>query len=145
MKTCHFPYFENIVTLIWWPFGAMRLTWMTVFSSSFTLTAALELHEQVWVKLDDHVLQHDLKMILEHLCSSWSNEIWLSVQLNCYRLADATELWAPDRPDIGTVSSLRQCISWTFELLTINMKHTTLLYFLFFNTHTFPFTFKSCT
>ncbi len=32
--------------------------------------------------------------------------------LNCYRLVDATELWAPERPDTGTVSSLRQSISW---------------------------------
>ncbi len=33
--------------------------------------------------------------------------------LNCYRLVDATELWAPEWPDTGTVSSLRQSISWT--------------------------------
>ncbi len=29
----------------------------------------------------------------------------------------------PEGPDIETVSSLRQSISWTLELLTINMKH----------------------
>ncbi len=42
--------------------------------------------------------------------------------LNCYRLVDATELWAPERPDTETVSSLRQFISWTLD---INMEHTT--------------------
>ncbi len=57
--------------------------------------------------------------------------------LNCYRLVDATELWAPEQPDLGTVSSLRQSISWTFELLTINMKHATLSYFFFNLTHTY--------
>ncbi len=35
--------------------------------------------------------------------------------LNCYRLADATELWAPERPDTGTVSSPRQYTSWTLN------------------------------
>ncbi len=31
------------------------------------------------------------------------------------RLVDASELWAPEWPDIGTVSSLRQSISWTLD------------------------------
>ncbi len=35
--------------------------------------------------------------------------------LNCYRLVDVTELWAPERPDTETVSSLRQSISWTLD------------------------------
>ncbi len=35
--------------------------------------------------------------------------------LNFYRLVDATELWAPERPDTGTVSSLRQSSSWTLD------------------------------
>ncbi len=30
-------------------------------------------------------------------------------------LANATELWAPERPDTETVSSLRQSISWTLD------------------------------
>ncbi len=33
----------------------------------------------------------------------------------CYRLVDATELWAPERPDTETVSSLRQSISWRLD------------------------------
>ncbi len=36
--------------------------------------------------------------------------------LNCSRLVDATELWAPERPDTETVSSLRQSISWTLDI-----------------------------
>ncbi len=36
--------------------------------------------------------------------------------LNYYRLIDATELWAPERPDTETVSSLRQSISWTLDI-----------------------------
>ncbi len=41
--------------------------------------------------------------------------------LNCYRLVDATELWAPERPDTETFSSLRQSISWKHEN---NLVHT---------------------
>ncbi len=48
------------------------------------------------------------------------------------RLVDASELWAPERPDTGTVSSLRQSISWTLD-----NKHTTLLYNYLFLTHTY--------
>ncbi len=35
--------------------------------------------------------------------------------LNRYHLVDATKLWVPERPDTGTVSSLKQSISWTLE------------------------------
>ncbi len=35
--------------------------------------------------------------------------------LNCYHLVNATELWAPERPDTETVYSLRQSISWTLD------------------------------
>ncbi len=60
--------------------------------------------------------------------SLWTPHIQHTSSLICYRLVDgdATELWAPEGPDIETVSSLRQSISWTLELLTINMKHLTL-------------------
>ncbi len=44
---------------------------------------------------------------------SCQNHIQHTPSLNCYRLVDATELWVPERPDTGTVSSLRQSISWT--------------------------------
>ncbi len=54
--------------------------------------------------------------------------------LNCYRLDDATELWAPEQPDTGTVSSPKQSISWTLD---INVEHTTLFYNYLFTTHTY--------
>ncbi len=54
--------------------------------------------------------------------------------LNCCRLVDATELWAPERPDTGIVSSPKQSISWTPD---INVEHTTLLYNYLFTTHTY--------
>ncbi len=47
---------------------------------------------------------------------------------DCYRLVDATELWAPDRPATETVSSLKLSISWTLDN---NVEHTTLLYIIF--------------
>ncbi len=55
--------------------------------------------------------------------------------LNCYRLVDATELWAPERPDTETVSSLRQS---SHEHLTIIMVHTLFIHFYTYlsNTHT---------
>ncbi len=56
--------------------------------------------------------------------------------LNGYRLVDATELWAPERPDTEPVSSLRQSISWT---LTLNVEHTTLLIHNLLTTHTYLF------
>ncbi len=34
---------------------------------------------------------------------------------NCYCLVNATEFWAPERPDTETVSSLKQSISWTLD------------------------------
>ncbi len=34
--------------------------------------------------------------------------------LNCYRLVNATELWAPERPDTETVSFPKQ--SWTLDI-----------------------------
>ncbi len=55
---------------------------------------------------------------------------------NRYRLVDATELWAPERPDTDTVSSLRQS---SHEHLTLNVEHTTLLYNYLFTTHTYFF------
>ncbi len=47
--------------------------------------------------------------------SLWTLHIQHTPSLNCYRLVDATELWAPERPDTETVSSLRQSISWTLD------------------------------
>ncbi len=48
--------------------------------------------------------------------SLWTPHIQHTHSLNCYRLIDATELWAPERPDTETVSSLRQSISRTLDM-----------------------------
>ncbi len=47
--------------------------------------------------------------------SLWIPHIQHTPSLNCYRLANATELWVPERPDTGTVSYLKQSISWTLD------------------------------
>ncbi len=54
--------------------------------------------------------------------------------LNRYRLVDATELRAPERPSSNP----------SHEQLTLNMEHTTLLYNYLFTTHTY-FSFQICT
>ncbi len=45
----------------------------------------------------------------------WTPHIQHTPSLNYYHLVDATELWAPERPDTETVSSLKQSISWTLD------------------------------
>ncbi len=45
----------------------------------------------------------------------WTPHIQHTVSLNCYHLVDATELWTPEQPDTGTVSSLRQSILNTWQ------------------------------
>ncbi len=52
--------------------------------------------------------------------SLWTPHIQHTPSLNCYRLVDATELWAPERPDTETVSSPNP----SHEHLTIIMVHT---------------------
>ncbi len=80
--------------------------------------------------------------------SLWTPHIQHTPSLNCCRLVDATELWAPEWPDTGTVSSPKQSISWTPD---INVEHTTLFYNYLFTTHTyiiyifFFFPFQICT
>ncbi len=58
-----------------------------------------------------------------------------------YRAMYATELWAPERPDTGTVSSLKQSISWTLD--TKRGTHNIIIHYLFI-THTY-FSFQICT
>ncbi len=58
--------------------------------------------------LDPHIISGPLT-------SSLDPHIQHTPSLNCYHLVDATEQWAPERPDTGTVSSLRQSISWTLD------------------------------
>ncbi len=56
------------------------------------------------------------------------------------RLVDATELWAPERPDTETVSSLKQSISWTRDIK--RGTHNTIIFII--HTHTY-FLFQVCT
>ncbi len=65
--------------------------------------------------------------------SLWTPHPKHTPSLNCYRLVDATELWASERPDTGTVSSLRQSISRTLD--NKRGTHNTILHYLFI-THT---------
>ncbi len=70
-------------------------------------------------------------------------------------LVDATELWAPERPDTETVSSPKQSISWTLDMehtsllynyvFTTHLENTTLLYNYLFTTHLLFFSFQICT
>ncbi len=73
------------------------------------------------------------------LTDHWNcaKSLWpLTPSLNCYRLVDATELWASERPDTETVSSLRQSISWTLDIKRgTHIKH----YYTLLIHHTFLF------
>ncbi len=65
---------------------------------------------------------------------------------NYYRLVDATELWAPERPDTGTVSFHKQSISWTLDIK--RGSHNTIMQLC--NHHTylfvhFKFAHQTCT
>ncbi len=74
----------------------------------------------------------------------WTPHIQHTPSLNC--LVDATELWAPERPDTETVSFPKQCISWTRDIK--RRTHTTLLYIIY-SSHILIFisicTFHTCT
>ncbi len=85
--------------------------------------------------------------------SLWTPLIQHTPSLNCYRLVDATELWAPERPDTGTVSSLRQYTSWTlnnksgthnYNTLSIHHTHLFYFYFLISNLHILDLYIHSC-
>ncbi len=67
--------------------------------------------------------------------------VWHTSSLNCCRLVDTTELWAPERPDTGTVSSPKQSISWTLDIK--RGTHNTIIHYLFI-THTY-FSCQICT
>ncbi len=64
-----------------------------------------------------------------------------TLSLSGYCLVDATELWAPERPDTETVSSLRQSISWTLDIK--HGTHNTVIQL--FIHHTLIFSFQICT
>ncbi len=65
--------------------------------------------------------------------------------LNCYRLVDATELWAPERPDTETLFFPKQSISWTLDIkrgihntIIQLFIHHTYLFFIFKFAHVRP-------
>ncbi len=67
--------------------------------------------------------------------------------LNCYCLVDATDLWAPERPDTETVSFPKQSISWTLDIkrgahstIIQLFIHHTYLFFHFKFAHIRPYT-----
>ncbi len=69
---------------------------------------------------------------------SGTSHIQHTPSLTCYHLVDTTELWAPERPDTETVSSLKQSISWTLD----NNYGTHTIYTLIYLTHILSLHFK---
>ncbi len=57
-----------------------------------------------------------LSRVSKRAKSLWTPHIQHTSSLNCYHLVDATELWAPERPDTETVSFPKQSISWTLDI-----------------------------
>ncbi len=78
--------------------------------------------------------------------SLWTPHIQHTPSLNCYRLVDATELWAPEQPDTETVYFPKQSISCTIDIIALLLHYLTLLYNYLFTTHTYNFfSFQICT
>ncbi len=71
--------------------------------------------------------------------SLWTPHIQHTPSLNCYRLVHTTDLWAPEWPDTGTISSLKQSISRTLEIK--RRKHNIIIHYLII-TNTCIFYFK---
>ncbi len=96
-----------------------------------------------WVPLSPPPKQSPRIVLLQSEQRGWQNHCG-PLTSSWYCLVDATELWAPERPDTETVSSLRQSISWTLD----NKVEHTFLYIYLFNTHTylhFKFAHHTCT
>ncbi len=89
-----------------------------------------------WVRsiISTTIYSHNFQNITVIVSWNVTPHIQHTPSLNCCRLVDATELWAPERPDTGTVSSLKQSISWTLDI----KRGTHYLHYLFI-THTYFF------
>ncbi len=74
--------------------------------------------------------------------SLWTPHIQHTPILNYFPLVDATELWAPERPDTETVSFPKQSISWTLD--TKCGTHNTIIQLFIHHAHLF-FLFQMCT
>ncbi len=78
----------------------------------------------VWCSLNN--LELNMLKTVEMIVDFWRKGLAQSLSLdphiqhtpsfNCYHLVDATELWAPERPDTETVSFPKQSISWTLDI-----------------------------
>ncbi len=90
-------------------------TSITVWFSSATKSNLRRLRKNHWCN-PPHSQRTHPEWAKELTKSPWTPHIQHTPSLNCYRLVDATELWAPERPDTGTVSFLRQSISWTLDI-----------------------------
>ncbi len=111
---CFYVYKNIVLFIYYYSIGTTLPTLQELYSSRVSERA-------VKITLDPHI-QH-------------------TPSLNCYRLVDATEHWAPERSDTETVSSLRQS---SHEYLILNMEHTTLLYITYLP-HILIFSFHICT
>ncbi len=58
----------------------------------------------------------------------WTPHIQHTPSLNCYRLVHTTDLWAPEWPDTGTISFLKQSISRTLDIK--RRKHNIIIHYL---------------
>ncbi len=74
--------------------------------------------------------------------SLWTPHIQHTPILNYFPLVDATELWAPERPDTETVSFPKQSISWTLDPKCGT--HNTIIQLFIHDAHLF-FLFQMCT
>ncbi len=97
-------------------------TSITVWFSSATKSDLRRLQRVVWTA--ERIIGTTLPTLQELYLSRVSKRpvkitldphIKHTPSLNGYRLVDGTELWGPEQPDTGTVSSLKQSISWTLD------------------------------
>ncbi len=114
-------------------------TSITVWFSSATKSDLRRLRRVVWTA--ERIIGTTLPTLQELYLSRvsnragkslWTPHIQHTTSLNCYHLVNSTELWVPERPDTGTVSSLKQSISWALD----NNYGTHYLYTCLSNTHT---------
>ncbi len=119
-------------------------------TSNYTNTISLltRYMQYTWLNSNAHYIANMKCLIVIHYiytaCTClvkwlWTPHIQHTPSLNCYHLVDATELWAPERPDTGTVSFPKQSISWTLDI-----KRGTQHYYTLFIHHTYLFFHFKC-
>ncbi len=131
-------------------------TSITVWFSSATKSDLRRLRRVVWTakRIIDTTIPTLQELYLSRVSKragkiTLDPHIQYTPSLNCYSLVDddATELWAPERPDTETVSFPKQSISWTLDIKhgTVNtiiqlFIHHTHLFFHFKFAHVRPHT-----